>query len=37
MCNHCSIAAGTETLSRVSVRMWNALVSKINVKKYNKC
>ena len=30
-CNRLSIAAGTETFSHVSVRIWNALTSKINV------
>ena len=30
-CNKFSIAAGTETFSHVSARIWNALTSKINV------
>ena len=30
-CNKFSIAAGTETFSYVSARIWNALTSKINV------
>ena len=30
-CNEFSIAAGTETLSHVSARFWNALTSKLNV------
>ena len=31
-CNTFSMAAGTETFSYVSTRMWNALTSKINIK-----
>ena len=30
-CTKFSIAAGTETFSHVSARIWNALTSKINV------
>ena len=30
-CNKFSIAAGNETFSHVSARIWNALTSKINV------
>ena len=34
ICNKFSIAAGTETFTHLIARIWNVLVSKINVNTY---